>query len=319
MSFDWDSYRRDLKPRSGERGWIDAEDLSRLSLDAMRAENSVVRRVTSSGSLRLTGAGVTGHSAVMDDVADTMRHFQRLVLATGLAQAGHRSLRGQPSPDVVAKTKLKLDGAPMPGSLVLAFVPSVAPMEELTKNGHEDITNPTSHQAVDVAVSDALGLLNEAQLLGPDADETNFLGHLTALGPRVASTLRDFTKTLVSSEFEPEIRWMKPNERALRSRLTLSQLSYLQKIVTSRELAKEPTTVVGKLRTVSDISAWKVEIEDGSIVSIVAKLISEAEVAELRLGTTVRVHATVTEEVGPSGEGAAKYVATSVEVVDSNS
>jgi hypothetical protein len=216
---------------------------------------------------------------------------------------------------MVSRTKLNLDGSPMPGSLVLAFTPATVPEVELATNGHEDFTNPDSKQAVDLAVADAIGLLNEGRLIGPNADEALFLSKVSDFGPRVASTLRDFTKTLVEGEYEPEIRWMQPRVKALSARLSIPELTHIGQLVTSRELAKEPATIRGKLRTVSDISSWKLEVSGGDIVSVVAKHIPQSEVAHLRLGMTVKVAATVTEEVGPSGSANAKYVATSFEIV----
>src|SRR6218665_2873352 len=94
MVFDWEQFKKGLV---GTPDWQDADDLARLSVESFRAERGGFRRDMSSGAL--------------DGVAETMRNFQRLILAAGLSSTGHTTLRGQPPADVVAKTRLSLNAA----------------------------------------------------------------------------------------------------------------------------------------------------------------------------------------------------------------
>lgn len=314
MSFDWQQYKASL---TGTPAWVDADDLARLSIEAMRAENGVLRRDASSGSLRLTGAGITGHSGAFEGVADAMRNFQRLVLATGLSAQGHTSLRGQPPSDVVAKTRLNLNGSPLPGSLVLQIVPATPPAAELSPDGQTSLfgDEQSEPQLVDTAMKDALGLLNDGRRLGPDADASDFLARIKEHGPRVASTLRDFSAGLVKSGFEPDLTWSQPRQPRLRTRLSTAELVHIGELIASRELEREPTTVRGILRTVSDISAWQLEVEENEIVKVDAKKIPAADTATLRTGMMVSVDVTVTEEAGPAGEVKPKYTATAFSIL----
>lgn len=314
MAFDWEQFKANVQ---GEAEWQDADDLARMSIETLRAEHGLLRRDASSGSLRLTGPGITIHSGAIDGIADTLRNFQRLVLATGLAVKGHKSLRGQPPADVVSKTRLNLNGSPLPGSLILQIVPTTSPADEISPDGQvglfgDDNAEP---QLIDTAMKRALGLLEDGRRLGPDADTSDFLARIREYGPRVATTLRDFSTGLVKSGFEPDLTWSQPRQARLRTRLSTAELAHIGELIASRELELEPTTIRGILRTVSEISAWQLEIEDGEIVKIDAKKIPAANTATLRTGMSVSVDVSVTEEAGPAGEVKPKYTATSFTVL----
>lgn len=314
MAFDWEQFKANVQ---GEAEWQDADDLARMSIETLRAEHGLLRRDASSGSLRLTGPGITIHSGAIDGIADTLRNFQRLVLATGLAVKGHKSLRGQPPADVVSKTRLNLNGSPLPGSLILQIVPTTLPADEISPDGQvglfgDDNAEP---QLIDTAMKRALGLLEDGRRLGPDADTSDFLPRIREYGPRVATTLRDFSTGLVKSGFEPDLTWSQPRQARLRTRLSTAELAHIGELIASRELELEPTTIRGIVRTVSEISAWQLEIEDGEIVKIDAKKIPAANTATLRTGMSVSVDVSVTEETGPAGEVNPKYTATSFTVL----
>lgn len=314
MSFDWEQFKAGIQ---AEPEWQDADDLARMSIESLRAEHGVLRRDASSGFLRLTGPGITIHSGALEGVADVLRNFQRLVLATGLAAKGHSSLRGQPPADVVAKTRLNLNGSPLPGSLVLQIVPATSPADELAPDGQVGLfgDNNAEPQLVDTAMNRALGLLDDGRSLGPDADTSDFLARIREYGPRVATTLRDFSTCLVKSGFEPDLAWTQPRQPRLRTRLTTAELVHIGELIASRELELEPTTIRGILRTVSEISAWQLENESGEVVRIDAKRIPVSDIATLRTGMLVSVNVTVTEETGPAGEVKPKYTAKSFRIL----
>ena len=314
MAFDWEQFKANVQ---GEAEWQDADDLARMSIETLRAEHGLLRRDASSGSLRLTGPGITIHSGAIDGIADTLRNFQRLVLATGLAVKGHKSLRGQPPADVVSKTRLNLNGSPLPGSLILQIVPTTSPADEISPDGQvglfgDDNAEP---QLIDTAMKRALGLLEDGRRLGPDADTSDFLARIREYGPRVATTLRDFSTGLVKSGFEPDLTWSQPRQARLRTRLSTAELAHIGELIASRELELEPTTIRGILRTVSEISAWQLEIEAGEVVKIDAKKIPTVNTATLRTGMSVSVDVEVREETGPAGEVKPKYTATSFTVL----
>ncbi|MFZ1438253.1 MAG: hypothetical protein WAS75_03930 [Candidatus Microthrix subdominans] len=312
MAFDWAEFKNSL---SGESDWHDADDLARMSIDSFRAEGGALRRDMSTGSLKLTGSGIDGHSGPIDGVSEALRNFQRLILATGLAATGHTTMQGQPPLGIVAKTRLNLDGSPLPGSLVLQIVPATSPGEEIAPDGQPELFGDNETQLVDTAVKDALTLLDDGRRVGPDADSSTFLDRIQGYGPRVASTLRDFSLTLVKFNFEPDLTWTQPRRPRLRTHLSIAELAYLSELIAVRELEREPTTLSGVLRTVSDFSAWQLEIGNDDIVRINAKQISADRIATLRIGMTVSVDVDVTEAAGPAGGAKPKYTATSFRIL----
>lgn len=317
MSFDWAAYRSNLSDEPDRVNWEDADDLGRLSLNAFLAEQSPVRRNVSTGFLRLTGAGVSGHRAPVELVANVMRNFQRLVLASGLSATGFTTLRGRIPSDVTSKTLLHLDGAALPGSLILNLVPATLPSAEIMPDGQAEFFRDDDDQLVDLAVARSVELLNLSKSLGPDADNSPFLNQLEGAGPRVATTLRDLANSLVAGEFETELGWNRPGKRRLVSRLTVPELAHLSSLVTSRELAQEPVSLIGVIHTVSDIAPLRVEVADNQIETIDARNISREVIGALLVGMTIKVLAEVTEDVTPGGDTRIRYAATQIDILES--
>lgn len=313
MSPDWESYRERLADEPADAVvWEDAEDLARLSLEAFAGEFSPVRTDSSSGFLRLTGAGVDGHSARIDGVADMMHQFQRLVLATGAALEGHKSLRGQLPAQIVARTQLRLRGSALPGSLVLEVVPEGSPAAEIVPDGQPELFQHEEALLVDKAIGDAIKLMGLSKEVSADADDSEFLQVLQERGPRVATTLRDLASTLVQSQFDTDISWTQPRRARVRIKMAVAEMKHLGELVASREMAKEPIEMSGVLRTVSDLGPLKIETEEG-IETVDAKNIDADTIKTLQVGMSVRVRADVTEDVTPGGGSTSRYTATSIE------
>ena len=310
--FNWAEYRASLQVSEDDLSWSDAEDLGRLSVSTFLNEHSGVRRDRSVGTLRLVGDGVEGHSAPLDAVGSVLKNFQRLVLATGLSAGGFKSIQGRLPVDIVSKIRLLLDGVPTPGSLVLSMVPATLPQAEILPDGQTEITPPEESQAVDRAVRDAFDLLESARAVGADLDSSELVTKLLQAGPRVASTLKDFADTLVNADFEAEMTWRQPRQKRSRVSLSRAELVNLGKAIKARQLAKEPVTLVGVLRTVSDLSALKVDVPDVAVVNVGTAGISRDVITSLKVGMRVSIKAEVVEETVPAGDPKLIYQAQSI-------
>lgn len=315
MVFDWKKFQDEL---IGEPDWDDAEDLGRLSMESFIAEHSSLRRDASSGLLRLTGAGISGNAGPIDGVSDALRNFQRLVLATGMSLAGHKSLQGSAPADIVGKTRLNLNGSPLPGSLVLRIAPAMSPSEEIAPTGQHGLFGDTDTQVIDRAMKEALSLLEEGKRFGVSPDESDFLARIYDSGPRVASSLRDFTKGLASFEFEPSLTWSQPRHPRVKTSLVVSELARIRDAIESNELEREPTTIRGVLRTVSEIRPWQIETAENQFVTIVASHISASETSTLQTGMLVSVDVSVVEKFGPASSLRTEYTATTFTVLNSD-
>ncbi|WP_233209569.1 hypothetical protein [Mycobacterium sp. ENV421] len=113
--------------------WATPDDLSRISLEGLIAQDTLGRTLASRGTIRVTGDGVTGSSARVSEVARIMMGFQRLATAVGAAQRGDKALGRQPNAEVRRRTDLLLTASPGPGSITLTFTPATLP---ITETGH---------------------------------------------------------------------------------------------------------------------------------------------------------------------------------------
>lgn len=315
MTVDWGAYRESLNVSAEDVSWADSDDLGQLSLSTFMLERTGVRRDLSFGTLRLLGDGVSGHAAPLDAVGTVLRNFQRLVLATGLAAEGFKSVQGRLPAGVVQKTRLLLDGVPTPGSMILHVVPAASPADEIVPSGQTEITPPEESQTVDRAVRDALGLLDAAREAGPDLDESRFLRELTEAGPRVATTLKDLADSLVAGDFETELTWRQPRKPRTRVTLTRAELVYVGQAIQSRQLEKEPVTLIGTVRTVSDLSPLRLDVAELGIVTVTTSNLTHDLITSLMVGMRIAVRADVTEETYPAGEPKLLYAAESVEIL----
>ena len=78
--------------------WTTPDDLSRISVEALIADDTLGRTLPSRGSIRLSGDGVTGASARVSEVARVMAGFQRLATAVGLPTRVIRRWDANPTP-----------------------------------------------------------------------------------------------------------------------------------------------------------------------------------------------------------------------------
>ncbi|MDR1266231.1 MAG: hypothetical protein LBK42_11905 [Propionibacteriaceae bacterium] len=307
--------RIEATPDPDEWGWETPEDVSRLSVERMMARSAgPVRTLHSRGSIRLAGEGVSGNSAPLDAVGDVMARFQRLVTTVGAAHAGDTSARGKPSRQIVARTRLRLLAGPAPGSVVLNLTPDTAPDDELAPAGSVALFDQPTTQTVDRAVEEVVAILRAAADAGPDADESSLVGDVERLGPRVASTLRIFAKTLDSSGFDAGLEWDEPFKPTFRASVRAADAGRLAGVIEGRELDRADVVIVGVLRTVSDkTTPMEVEAAGSSfkIKGVPADAIHQTRPSP---GDTVRVVARVSVRDGLDGERS-EYSATNIEVV----
>lgn len=94
--------------------WTTLDDLSRISVEALIADQTLGRTLPSHGNIRISGDGVTGASARVSEVARVMTGFQRLATAVGAAQQGDKTLGRQPNTDVRRRTDLLLQASQAP-------------------------------------------------------------------------------------------------------------------------------------------------------------------------------------------------------------
>lgn len=290
--------------------WGDPDDLGRLSIEAMVSQREDVRDLTSQGSVRLTGAGVVGHSAPLEDVGAVASSWQRCVTAVGASLEGVRTSFGQIPRDVVQRTRLTLTAAPAPGSIQLDLAPESNPLRETSQNG-QMVAYDTPRPLADQASEALIALLDQAATTGPDADE---LGEaIRRLGPRVASHIRRLADVLEKAHFDLDVAWAEPNSPTRRAKLSAGTAGWLKDFVAGRALDGQEQEMSGTVRTVSDIAKWQIETADG-LRSVDATSLEREVVEATHVNQTIRLLVLVRVTERP--DGTSSHTFDALEVLD---
>jgi hypothetical protein len=269
-------------------------DLSRESFEAFVTLRGQARELQSTGQVRLTGAGVLGHAAELDDVGQVATLWQRCVTAVGAALEGATSAQGRLSLDIVRRTQLLLQASPAPGSLILSLAAkSPAPAETSL---FEDDTSSLA----DRASEGLLSLLQHAAApsLG-DLDQLS--AEFVSLGPRVATSVKQLADALVRSQFDVDAEWHEPGQVTMRASFPAASAEWVSEFVEGRDLDTEDIRLEGTVRTVSDIAKWSIELADGPIEQIDASDLPHEDIRSTNVGHEVELLVQVRLRERPDG------------------
>jgi hypothetical protein len=223
--------------------WATPDDLSRISLEALIADNTLGRTLASRGTIRLTGEGVTESSARASEVTRVMTGFQRLATAVGAAQQGDKALGRQPNAEVRRRTDLLLMASPSPGSIILALTPATSPIAETSHPGGRVgmfAELETDDQLLDTAIGAAIEVFAAGNNIGPTPTDSQFVQQLGEMGPRTASTVRDLSKTLNRAGFDIEIDWQQPDRATRRVKVSAATAAHIAATVENANLDEQP-------------------------------------------------------------------------------
>lgn len=91
---------------------------------------------------------------------------------------------------------------------------------------------------------------------------------LAIMGPRSASALRDLSKTLDRARFDLEIDWQQPSRTTRRVKVSAATAAYIAATVENTNLDERPVQLVGEYLTVSAVSSWIIQDDDGEAVTV---------------------------------------------------
>ncbi|WP_280252987.1 hypothetical protein [Nocardia abscessus] len=295
----------------GSVDWRSPEDLGRLSFESMLRQGEETRTLASHGRIRLTGEGVDGSSAGLSDVGAVMTAFQRIATAFGASRQGEKDLGRDISRLIVQNTRLLLETAPSPGSIVLAVTPAMTALDEVgepdgqhrlfSQDGDDD-------QVLDIAVADVIEIFSQGSEIGPDPDKSEFIRKLTVLGPRAASAVRDLSKTLSQAGFDAEIDWTQPGRATRSVEVAAHTARRIVDVVQRKKLDEQPVTIIGELLTVSAVEQWFVRDDRGQVFHIKLGDVSSEDIRGLAVGQRVRIDATLKVERSSGGATKMTYV-----------
>jgi hypothetical protein len=161
--------------------------------------------------------------------------------------------------DVKRRTDLLLTAAPAPGSIILTLTPAHSPKVEVGDPGLLDELE-TPDQMLDTAIE----VFAAGNDIGPAPEQSAFVHQLGDMGPRTASAVRDLAKTLERAAFEVDIDWKQPS-LTRRVSVTAQHMAY---IVEHANLDERTVLIVGEYLTVSAVSAWVIQQDDGDAVTV---------------------------------------------------
>lgn len=279
--------------------WTDPADLTRIGFEALIAhEEGDARGLHSEGSLRLHGAGVSGHSADLEDVGAITSAWQRAVTAVGAALEGVKTARGRVPEGIAHRTRLALVAAPGAGSLVLSLQPTSNPLEEVEQGGDRVMADPPRPLA-DQACEALLGLVGQTSAVELRNAE-DLAGEFQKLGPRVATSVQALASAIVAADVSLDADWREPGAPTLRASWSAADAQWVREFIDGRELDTEESTLTGIAVTISNRERWLIETPDGDERVLVADLSNE-DILRARLGESISILVRATTKVQPDG------------------
>lgn len=296
-----------------EVSWETPADLGRMSVEAMASMTPGLRRPKATGSMRLFGEGVEGHSASMLAVGQLMSQWQKLVSAVAGASQGHKGIRGRLPASIENAATLWLEASPLPGSLLLTFTPQMDPGEELTEDDVLPAFEQPDTQLVDEAISTTLTLITHGAQAGPDLDEDGvWVGELAELGPRTASALAGFARIASTADFDMDLDWAQPHKPTRRARMTSSEAAWMVSAIGARELDEARETITGRIVTITDRATIHVETSPDEIISIRPGKLDHDDFVGIEHGSDVSIDVLVEIRALPGEEPRSIYTAEAI-------
>ncbi|TQR82627.1 hypothetical protein D8S82_31035 [Mycobacterium hodleri] len=304
-----------------EPTWQTADDVARISFESLVTDDEIARTLPSLGMLRLSGPGVSLHSAPLSDVTRILQGLQRVATAVAAAGVGDMELGRQASSSVTTRTRLLIAGSPAPGSLVFNLSPETAAVEEVRDPaGAVSMFREKSDddQEIDKAMSRAIDVIGAGIELPAVTDGSEFLSDLAELGPRVASSIRDFARGLHRYGFDLDLEWRQPRRPTHRVHLATYSADRIASVIESSHLDVDPVTIEGRILTVSTVQnqEWLIEQTDGTHVSIKHSDLPYDQTVGIATDTRVRIEAQMKTSVSNAGVTKVTYEATSVQRLD---
>jgi hypothetical protein len=165
----------------------------------------------------------------------------------------------------------------------------------------------------DLGYAPAIDVFTAGYDIGPEPEKSAFVHQLGDLGPRTASAVRDLAKTLDRAEFDVEINWKQPSRPTRRVTVTASTARHMADVVEYANLDEQPVVISGEYLTVSAVSSWVIQQDDGDPVTVKLGRVDPSQTRGLAVGERIRVQAIMKTETTPGGNTRTTYTAQSFE------
>lgn len=261
-SFNREAFFSSLREAVPTPTWDDADDLNLESIEAhMLSIATEKTRVTSRGSLRLTGEGVDGHTVPMTAAGEVLQDFQSLTTNLGASLEGNKSSKGPLPKTIRDRTALALSASPSQGSVVLKFKPQAQDGEQLSLDQMED-EPPLADKAIDTIFE-----LFTNPPGDNDEDEDDWAARIHSYGPRVTNAVKIFSDRLSQNALDLDLKWRSSSGNSRRLEFSAARATglsgHLDKVLTSNH----STAVSGVVLRVSITPSPALIISIGSYSS----------------------------------------------------
>lgn len=293
-------------------------DAALVGVNAFVREHSPEVEPKSTGIIHITGPSIIGNSAPVKAVGNLLTSIQGAVDAIGASLMGNRSAGGSIPSIITGRTEMSLIASPMPGSVVIQVAPSLARIDDLYPEGPGlfDLEGELEEKPLaDKAFIEFSNLIGE--LRKDEPDESEFVEHLTDLGPRVATAMKNFCESVEKGVLDLELEWTEPNDKTETASISHSYAERAAKIITSANIENEEVTIEGTLLTVTQSSKDKLRIQkdDGQEIVVSIGDILPAATYPLHTGERVRILAEKRVSHKPGGKRSEKLIGKMVEPV----
>ncbi|KAA8723888.1 hypothetical protein [Corynebacterium phocae] len=214
---------------------------------------------TSSGSLRLSGSGVSGHTIPLSTAGSILQTFQTLITSLGASLEGKKTARGKLPDSLVQSTRLALSASPQPGSVVLSFSPAEAEDGALLKDSAaEDLIHRTFKELGDLLEMDEV--TGEAQTETSDMQKEKFAERIYNLGPRVARAMTDFARDLATNNVDMGLSWSHTDHRPTYVGLTAERFTRVQEALEDIRVRSSVTGIRAVIQKISTVPTDQLEL-----------------------------------------------------------
>lgn len=292
-------------------------DASLASVNAFIREHTKDAKPASLGVIHITGPSIVENSAPVKSVGGLLTSIQGAIDAIGASLRGIRSSHGAVPAIVSGRTQMSLIASPMPGSVVIQVAPTLDKMADLYPDGpglfdvEEEIG---ARPLADLAFSEFSALIRELEQTTPD--DAIFIDRLSDLGPRVASTMREFCESVDKGALDVEFEWREPGRNSETSSISHTQAKRAAKVIDDANIENEEVIIEGILLTVTTSNKDKLRIleDTGREVMITIGGISPASLFTLHTGERVIAQAERRISNRPGGRKVEKLIGVSIEI-----
>lgn len=292
-------------------------DAALSGVAAFVREHSAGQETELTGIIHITGPSALGNSAPVKAVGNLLTSIQSTIDAVGASLMGNRSAGGSLPSAITSRTEMSLIASPMPGSIVIQVAPSLARMDDLYPEGlglFDAEAELDAKPLADQAFIEFSTLISELREDGPD--NSQFVDHLTDLGPRVATAMKSFCESIDKGVLDLELEWTESSRKAKTASISHSHAERAARLIASANIENEEVTIEGVLLTVTQSTKDNLRIleDDGQEVVVTIGDIPPAATYPLHTGERVRIRAEkrVSRKLG--GTRSEKLVGKAVEL-----